>query len=256
MKYILRFDDVHPKMDSDKFRKAIEILEHNKVKGVLCIIPKNEDKKLNKSKKDNPNFKKEVDRLIKKGWEIAMHGVTHTNNRGGGLLKINEYGEFPGLPKEDQYDLIKKGKELMIRNDWDTFNFVAPAHAFDENTLLALFKNEFINNLDAIGIYPTVHDLLLHIPCIWWQFKEIPVPFRWLNGVTQIAIHTDELEDNDFLKLERFVKSKKDKFTSIDEVSNAFYSNRKTFDIVWQSLINITIKLAFYLVYGIKKRIY
>ena len=73
---LIRFDDIAPNMNWDMMDKCQELLDEFKIKPVLGVIPKNEDKELLKYPLRS-NFWKIVKNWENKGWSIAMHGYNH-----------------------------------------------------------------------------------------------------------------------------------------------------------------------------------
>ncbi len=64
-KFLLRFDDIHPRMNHDNFNRMINILSNYSIQGILGVIPENKDKGLYKSKAD-PDFWKKIKELENK----------------------------------------------------------------------------------------------------------------------------------------------------------------------------------------------
>jgi predicted deacetylase len=222
MKYIIRLDDICPTMDWDKFWKIKEILMDGKIKPLLCIIPDNKDIKLQVSSRTPFSiYRKEIDSLIHLGWEISQHGTTHTLTQKGGVLKISDKGELPGISSHLQRDIIEDGKKIFEDYGWQTDYFSPPAHAYDENTIKALIKLDFKVLLDGIGIFPW-QDGLLYLPLIWWQPKELPLPFSKMNGVTQICLHPNTITEKQLDDLKTFVKKHNNKITSVKEVASNY----------------------------------
>ena len=144
--FLFRLDDACEYMNVYNWDKIECIFDKYNIKPIVAVIPHCEDKKIKDFYNMDLLFWKKVKKWQEKGWEIAMHGYNHvyTNFNAKGLNKINNYSEFSGIDIETQSVKIKKGIEISTsKNIYQKF-FVAPAHSFDENTLVALKNNSNI----------------------------------------------------------------------------------------------------------------
>lgn len=142
-KILLRFDDICPTMNWELWGKAQAILDAANVKALLGVIPDNQDPDL-KIDKPHADFWNILLELQKDGHTIAMHGYQHVfSSPHHGLLNYRMNSEFAGLPLEDQIVKIRRGKEILENHGIYTDVFFAPAHSYDENTLIALSECGF-----------------------------------------------------------------------------------------------------------------
>lgn len=215
--YIIRFDDLCSTMDWDKFERIKKVLEKNNIKSVLGVVPSNKDSALNISDKMSEElFYNRVHHFKNYGDTIAQHGLYHIlQTCSGGILKINKYGEICDLPYEKQVELLKKGKELLIEKGvWEPY-YMAPAHSFDENTLRALEKLEFVALTDGWGGYPYK---LKNIICVPQLFAK---PFTRFNiGYQTICLHTNNMTDSQINSFINFVESNKNNFVDFKDIIN------------------------------------
>ena len=142
-KILLRFDDICPTMNWEQWGKAQAILDAANVKSLLGVIPDNQDPDL-MIDKPHADFWNILLELQKDGHTIAMHGYQHVfSSPHHGLLNYRMNSEFAGLPLEDQIVKIRRGKEILENHGIYTDVFFAPAHSYDENTLIALSECGF-----------------------------------------------------------------------------------------------------------------
>ena len=137
-KILLRFDDICPTMDWEQWDNAISLLDRIGAKALLGVIPdcKDPDLMIDEARTDFWDYIKELQR---QGHTIAMHGYQHVfTSPNHGLLNYRMNSEFAGLPLEDQITKIRRGKEILESHGIHTDVFFAPAHSYDENTLIAL----------------------------------------------------------------------------------------------------------------------
>ena len=74
--YLIRFDDINPKMNWRKFNKLKKIINKYKINSILGVIPKCEDKSISNFP-ENKNFFKDLIKMKLNGDFIAQHGFTH-----------------------------------------------------------------------------------------------------------------------------------------------------------------------------------
>lgn len=119
-KIIIRIDDVSAWHLNDVSITMIESIFNRKMAVSAAVIPKDIDRDHKivdfiKSKINNPNF------------EIAQHGTNHTVN------------EFLGLNEQEAYDLIKIGREKLIKTfSYSPVTFIPPYNEYSEDTVKAL----------------------------------------------------------------------------------------------------------------------
>lgn len=195
-----RMDDITPTMDWSKFNVFCEIFDRYDLCPLLSVIPDNRDEFLY-IEHGNDLFWERIRILKRKGYAIGQHGYQHvycTSN--SGMLGINKYSEFAGLTYEEQYEKIWRGKNILQKQCLDSNIWVAPAHSYDRNTLVALRNNNFEVVSDGCALFPYVKMGLKFVPC------QLAVPrFLMKMGVYTVDIHSN-FASLDFLhKLEKFI---------------------------------------------------
>ena len=246
-KYLFRVDDISEFMRFDRFKKLRKIFIKYNIKPVLAVIPKNEHKKIMFEHKKRKYLVEELKYLEKKGWIIAQHGHTHELIGNGGLLNINNFGEFGGLSFKEQAKKISEGKKILEKEGFSPKIFIAPAHSFDKSTLKILKKHGMTLINDGIGLYPFQRDGFLFLPQITWQVRTFPL------GMITIGLHPHELKDKDLLKIEKFIKKNRKNITDINKVIINF-KKKSAFVKQLYNTINIIFKLCWFFVFkGYKK---
>jgi len=174
----------------------------------------NKDKHLKKYEYKEDFFDKI--RLYKDyGDTIAQHGTFHNyTSNSSGILGINSNSEFAGHSYKYQYELIKKGKEILNKNScWQPI-FMAPAHSFDENTLKSLKRLNFKSITDGYGFYPIKKEGIDHVPQLSAK------PFNVGFGLATICLHTNSLSKKDANKFINFIKNNRSRIISYQDYKN------------------------------------
>ena len=186
-KIILRFDDICPNIDWEKFLYIKKRVQDLGIRSLLGVIPENKDKSFS-NYKHKDNFFDLINYYKNYGDSIAQHGTYHKyTSNASGILKINNRSEFAGHDLKYQYSLIKKGKEILKKNNcWQPI-FMAPSHSFDLNTLKALKKLEFTSISDGFGFFPYKKKGIEFVPQISSR------PFNVGFGLATICIHSNNL---------------------------------------------------------------
>lgn len=196
---VFRIDDVHPAMDWSKFYRIKAILDKEKIKPLIGVIPDNQDKSLQIDAEKN-DFWVLVRELQKAGWTVAQHGYQHVYvTKESGILQINARSEFAGLSYAEQAEKIEKGKRILEDHGIQTDIFMAPAHSYDENTLIALKKNGFHYVTDGYTRYPYERMGLKFIPCMHVLCKKV-------KGLTTCCIHSNPMSETFAQTLEDFIR--------------------------------------------------
>jgi len=210
-KFLIRLDDIHPRMNHDNFDRLINILSNDSIQGILGIIPDNKDKGLCKSKTD-PDFWTKIKALEQKGFWIAQHGYQHLyDTQEGGLLNLNQQSEFAGHPKEVQRHKMTVGKQLLEEKGLTPKLFMAPSHSFDENTL-EVIKELGYGITDGYGLWPKIEKGILWIP----QLFASPKHLGW--GLYTICLHTDQMNETAFNQLEKHIKKYNNQYIQPQEI--------------------------------------
>lgn len=203
MQCIIRLDDIAPDMNWGNFNNVKIILERYNVKPLIGIVPDNQDPKLHFEDK-KPDFVQIIRELQDKGWIVAQHGTYHryvTND--SGILKINKFSEFAGMPYEEQLKKITMGQQILKDQGINTDIFMAPGHTFDRYTLLALKQCGFHTVTDGLYHKPYWYKGLLFVPC------RMIGNYR-IKGIDTVCLHPNLMEEEDFKELETFCQKNKD----------------------------------------------
>jgi len=247
IKYFFRLDDIASNMNWDSFNLAVEIFRRHNVKPLVAVIPDLKDPKL-LNYPTNQNFWPAIKELKDNGWIIAQHGYRHLSTGGGGVLKIHKSGEFAGLSFEKQEIMISAGKKIMESQTIITDVFVAPRHSFDKNTLKALKQNNFYFISDGIALWPFKKWGLVWLPQILWR------PRIGMFGLVTVAIHTNTMNRDDLINLEKFIEKNRKNIGNFRELMewhkkssfikkfSLFFINQ-IFKVFWYSVFYFKFKL-------------
>ena len=184
---IIRFDDICPTMNWTQFQRAKSLLDKNGKNALLGVIPecKDPDLAINSSKDD---FWEIILALQKAGYSVAMHGLYHMFDISAkGIVTKKKQSEFAGHSYEEQYEKIKKGKDILKSHGIFTDIFFAPAHSYDDNTLKALYANGFKYISDGLSKKPYKRNGIVCLPC-----RSAGVPKIGGRGYYTVVIHAHE----------------------------------------------------------------
>ncbi|MCR4650604.1 MAG: DUF2334 domain-containing protein [Lachnospiraceae bacterium] len=221
MQCVIRLDDITPDMDPVRFERVRKLFDEYNVRPLIGVVPECRDDILNRSEPD-PDFWSMVKELEAKGWKIAQHGTYHVyETEDSGLLGINPFSEFAGLQYHVQLDKIRKGRAILESNGIHTDIFMAPGHTFDDNTVEALKETGFTSVTDGLYVRPYIYKGLLFVPCRLNSNYTI-------EGFDTICLHTNLMEDKDFVDLERFLREHRDEI--IDYDADFFELNAEQFN--------------------------
>ncbi len=199
MKVTFRIDDVSLYMNWENFNYLVELFNKNSIKPLLGVIPDNKDPKLCRLTYNSGGWD-EIVQLKERGWMIAQHGYKHLYlTKNPGILGINQYSEFAGIDYSTQYEMIAKGKKLLAQIGLASNIFMAPAHSYDTNTLIALKQLDFRYVTDGYSIFPYENNSLKFIPCQKSQ------PINGLVGLLTVCLHPNTMVSGDFEKLNKWI---------------------------------------------------
>lgn len=211
MKIAVRLDDITPGMNWEKFLSFKELLDNYGIQPLIGVVPDNRDPMLS-IEEDRPDFWDYIKELQNQGWVVAMHGYNHVyDSKDGGIFPLNNFSEFAGNTLEVQRRKISMGKKILEEKGICTDFFMAPAHAYDENTLLALKENGFKKVTDGFGKYPY----------LWKELTFYPISFRLsdslkqADGYTTMVIHTNTIDNIDYYK--KIFKEHREDFISYEK---------------------------------------
>lgn len=197
MKIAVRMDDITPAMDWERFGAFRALLEEYDIKPLIGVVPDNQDGNLNRGEWKE-DFWQQVKAWQKSGWVIAQHGYRHVyTTQKGGMFPLNDFAEFAGMPFARQLEMVKRGREILAAHGIETDLFMAPAHAYDKNTLRALSECGFRRMTDGFGTRPY----------LWRGLTFYPISFRLGSslkkerGYTTMVVHTNTMNK---AELERY----------------------------------------------------
>lgn len=205
MKVTFRVDDISLYMDWEKFNYLIDIFNKYNIKPLLGVIPDNQDIELKKYPY-NPIGWDELFKLKNHGYVISQHGYRHvytTNN--SGILGLNNYSEFAGKDYVVQYNMILEGKKILEQKGLASDIFMAPAHSFDKNTLIALKELRFKYVTDGYSVFPYKFMGLKLIPC------QSSKPVKGLFGINTVCLHPNEMKVTDINNLSEWIERYRNK---------------------------------------------
>jgi len=225
--YIIRLDDIHDRMNHNRFNILCELLNKYNIKPILGVIPNNLDESLNIDKKDDFFWSKIKKLQNNNNYIISLHGYEHKyTNQNSGVMNINNYSEFSGLSYEEQNNKIVKALGIFKKYGIKTNMFMAPAHSFDKITIKVLYQNGIINITDGFYLYPYFKDNIWYIPQQFWAFRDIK-----FSGVFTFCFHIDTFTDKEFNKFilngKEFLEKNNNKFVNILELDLSIYNSIK-----------------------------
>lgn len=240
--FYVRFDDICPTMDFEQFEKAKKLMDKYGIKPLIGVIPDNQDPDQMKNP-ELPNFWEYIKKLQSEGWVVALHGYHHVYNQPAPRTMISgrKHSEFAGNSYAEQYEMIRKGKQILESHGIFTDIFFAPAHTYDKNTLKALAANGFRYNIDGLSRKPYRQCGVINIPC-----RSFGGPKKCGNKINIAVNHSSEWTRPDkadgFNQLERFCELNADKISDFKNVKNERIGNffiQKIIEKVWRFNKNI-----------------
>lgn len=220
VQYLIRLDDLCPTNNLQKWERFFQLFDQYHIKPIIAVIPDNKDPKLLACGNFNTGYWQLVRGLRHKGYIIGMHGFEHlyqTNN--SGMFKMNKRSEFAGLPYHLQEQKIRAAIEIFNREGITPDVFIAPAHTFDYNTLLAI-KN--CTNIKVIS------DGVLTTPYLKYGFKWVPVQLSEAvlrtNSTWTFNFHPETCSDEVFHQLQTFIKKYHTYFVSFSTLQYKTYN--------------------------------
>ena len=199
-KFLLRFDDITPFMNWDLWNLIEDFLDTNNIKPIVAIVPKCKDPVIMHTLNGNEEyFWNRVKLWEIKGWTIALHGYTHVyTNNNSGIVGLNKYSEFAGLPRKQQSEMIQNALNVFSSNQCkQPVTWVAPAHSFDYNTVSVLESNGFKYISDTFSLFPYKHKGLVWIPQQLWRFRKM------LFGVWTVCMHHNDWSIEDIMLFQK-----------------------------------------------------
>ena len=213
MKIAVRMDDITPDMDWERFLAFKEILDAAGIRPLIGVVPDNKDENLHRAKAAG-DFWEYIKDLQESGWSIALHGWQHIyTTKKGGLFPLNRFSEFAGVPYEKQKEMLANGTEILRQHGIVTDIFMAPAHSYDKNTLLALKELGYTRMTDGFGKKPYRWKGLTFYPISFMMSRSL----KKKRGYTTMVIHANEIDEEGMARYRKMFAEHKDKFISYHE---------------------------------------
>jgi len=235
VKYLIRLDDAHPRMQHQKWKKIEDICLKFDVKPIVAVIPDNKDEDLNHSSFDekfwsNLHYKQNI------GWTIALHGYQHKLRPSDkGLVPINRYSEFIGFDVISQSSMIAKGCKILQEYNLKPEVWVAPAHGLDKLTIESLIQSSDIRVIsDGLSIRPFSRFGIHWIPQQLWRPRNM-----WF-GTWTICLHPSEMTQAQIESIANFIKTNKQHIVGVNNIS---FSNFSFVDWFFQSVFGLLIMM-------------
>jgi peptidoglycan/xylan/chitin deacetylase (PgdA/CDA1 family) len=153
-----------------------------------------------------------------RGWTVGMHGYQHDYvTSDSGIVKVNPFSEFAGLPADHQRAKLRAAKEIFDRERVTPRIWIAPAHSFDAVTISLLREVGISIISDGFGLYPSVDRYgMLWIPQQIARFH--PLPF----GVFTVCIHHNGWTQADLASFRLQLAKYRDCISSVEEIERVY----------------------------------
>jgi hypothetical protein len=187
-------------MDGARWASVEDVMERHHARPIVAIVPDNADPALIRGSADK-GFWDRARQWAARGWTIALHGYRHELRPArGGLVPVNRYAEFTGLPWAEQRRRIREGTRVMEGQGLHPEIWVAPAHGFDLATLQALREETAIRTIsDGFARRAFLHFGFTWLPQQLWRPREM------MGGLWTICLHPNEMDDTAVQRLDGFV---------------------------------------------------
>ncbi|MGC8785102.1 MAG: DUF2334 domain-containing protein [Armatimonadota bacterium] len=240
-RYLVRFDDICPTMNWSIWQQVEQVLCAYRVRPILAVVPDNRDPKL-QIEPLRPDFWEWLREKYNQGWTIGIHGYQHLyETEDAGLLGVNARSEFAGLPLERQHEKIAKALAVFHQQGIRPQVFVAPAHSFDRNTLVALQNNGIGVISDGFFLKPVRWLEMIWIPQQMWQFRSMPF------GVWTICYHHNRFSGRDLQRFGRDVARFASAIISVEDAirlaDRARSTGDMTFHRLWQKALLLKLRV-------------
>lgn len=223
----VRLDDITPDMNWDNFYKIKEILDKYEIKPLLGVVPDNQSKTLHFSE-PRQNFFDYMKQLQQEGYVLAQHGYKHVyETKESGLMQVNAFSEFAGLPYEKQLFKLKEGQRILKDAGVVTDIFMAPGHSFDRNTLKALKSLGFKYVTDGFSRKPYKFEGLVFFPCKTTESYHG-------TGMNTLCVHLNGKSEADIRQFEALIRDNKKWLVDYDCERMEKEARKKGLKVCWQ----------------------
>lgn len=232
-KFLIRFDDICPTMNWTVWNTIESFLCALDISPILAVVPDSRDVAL---EVDPPNnqFWRKVRNWKERGWSIAVHGHQHCYvNSEAGILGINQRSEFAGLSYDMQRTKLEQSLAIFRKHSVEPKLWVAPAHSFDETTIVVL--RELGINIISDGFFPYPgcgSDHMFWIPQQLWRFYNLPF------GVWTVCCHHNKWIEADLQRFRSQLDCYRDRIVTVEHVLEQYFDRRlcwsdKAFAAIW-----------------------
>lgn len=214
IKYLLRLDDASPFMDIHKWEMITDIIDLYNIKPLVGIVPNNQDPNI-QIEHNITRYQSLLSKWKANKWKFALHGYDHVYlSESGGINPIHKRSEFAGLDYKLQYEKLKRGYDLLIKQGIEPEYFYAPSHTFDDLTIAALKAATPIRIIsDTFATRPYLYKDITIIPQQIGIFRAIKLP-----GIWTFCYHPNSMKECDLLTFEMFCKKYHRYFISFAEI--------------------------------------
>ncbi len=220
--YLLRLDDLCPTMDRKPWNRVFDMVRRYHLRPILAVIPENFDPEFYVYPPD-PEFWPRMRTLQSDGAMIGLHGYQHLcTGRGWGVVPLHRETEFAGAPMDHQRRWIQRGLEILRGHGLEPRAWVAPRHGLDWKTLRVL--REAGLGIVSDGFAPRPY----HAYGVCWIPQQLWSPLDMPPGLWTICIHPAMADESALDRLEMFVASHRNQFTSVDRVLEEWPIGRRT----------------------------
>jgi len=210
--YLLRFDDLCPTMDRERWERFVPLLERYGIRPILAVVPENCDPELRAAPED-AGFWEEMRSWQARGAAIGLHGYRHLcMGEGRSLVPLDRQTEFAGAPAAIQREWIGAGQRVLREHGLEPRVWVAPRHGTDRETVKALLEAGIGVISDGLGRKPVRWHGAVWIPQQLWG------PAEKTDGLWTICLHANTVTEAGTAELERFLERKAGQFTTVDRV--------------------------------------
>lgn len=214
-RYLLRFDDICPTMNWSVWEHIEPLLHAHNIRPILAVVPDNRDPELCIAP-PHPAFWDRVRAWQAAGWCIALHGYQHHyETADGGLMGINAYSEFAGLPEEAQRVKLERALKIFTAQGVRADAWVAPAHAFDSTTVRLLLEQGIDTISDGFYFRPVQRMGALWIPQQFWHFRPMP------TGLWTVCLHINRYGEAEISRLHEWITQYAVAMTSVQAIRDA-----------------------------------
>jgi hypothetical protein len=225
--YLLRFDDLCPTMDRERWARMAALVARFGIQPILAVVPDNRDPELEHDVADE-GFWGQMRALEDSGATIGLHGYRHVCAASGwSLIPLHRRTEFAGVAQELQLEWIGRGLTILRTKGLHPRIWVAPRHGFDRWTLRALRAEGIELVSDGFAAGPFRSEGVVWIPQQMWG------PVEKSSGLWTICVHANSATDEAVEALEGFLERRHSQFTSVDRVVAEWLVSERTLKDRW-----------------------